>query len=113
MAAALLSAEVLSQWCTLRRRNEHQGEVVLRRGRLPEARGERAKIVLIGQARQPGDDVLQVRERVLAVALAGDNQRVEDGRALVGIGVPDEQPVLLADAGRPDGVLAPGRCRAP
>lgn len=54
----------------------------LRSGRLPKARRERAQVVLIGQARQAGEDIFQVGERIFAVALAGDDQRVEDRRAL-------------------------------
>lgn len=39
------------------------------------------------------------------MALAGDDQRVEDGGALAGVGVADEEPVLLAEGRRPDGVF--------
>ena len=72
---------------------------------LPAGWSEQAQIVLVGHAWQPGEDVAQVGERVLAVALAGDDQRVEYGGALAGVGVADEQPVLLADAGWADSVL--------
>jgi hypothetical protein len=53
-------------------------------GGLPAGRSERCQIVLIGQAGQAGEGVAQVGERVLAVALAGDDRGVEDGRALAG-----------------------------
>ena len=39
------------------------------------------------------------------MALAGNNDRVNNGRALTGAGVADEQPVLLADGRRPDGIF--------
>lgn len=42
---------------------------------------------------------------VLAVSLTGYDDRVEDGRALAGIGMADKQPVLLADGRRSDGIL--------
>ncbi len=74
-------------------------------GGLPAGRSERRQIVLIGQAGQAGEEVAQVGERVLAVALAGDDKGVEDGRALAGVGMPDKQPVLLAEAGRSQRVL--------
>ena len=61
---------------------------------MPEARGELAQVVLVGQAGQTGEDVLEVGERILAVALAGDDQRVEDGGTLPGLWMADEQPVL-------------------
>ena len=61
---------------------------------------QRAQIGAIGHERQTCEQILQVRQRVLAVALAGDDQRVEDRRTPAGVGVADEQPVLLADARR-------------
>ena len=39
------------------------------------------------------------------MALAGNDQRVDDRRALPRRGVPDEQPVLLADSRRPNGIF--------
>ena len=60
-------------------------------GGLPAGRGERRQIVLVGQAGQAGEEVAQVGERILAVALAGDDQGVEDGRALAGVGMPDKR----------------------
>ena len=65
---------------------------------LPAGGSDLAQVVLIGHAGQPGQEVAQVGERVLAVALAGDDQRVEDGGTLADVGMPDKQPVLLADA---------------
>lgn len=62
-------------------------------GRLPESRGERCEIVAVGHARQAGEHVAQVSEWLDAVAQARDDNRVEDGAALSGFGVADEQPV--------------------
>ena len=39
------------------------------------------------------------------MALAGDDQRVDDRRTLARRGVPDEEPVLLADRGGPDRIF--------
>jgi len=55
------------------------------------------EIVLGGHGGQAGERVLQVGVRVVAVALAGDEERVEDGGAVAGGGVSDEQPVLRAE----------------
>ncbi len=75
-------------------------------GRRPVSRGERRRIVLIFQAGQAGEEVAQVGERFLAVMLAGDDQGVENRRALDGVVMPEKQPVFLADAGRSQRVLA-------
>lgn len=79
--------------------------VVLRCRRLPAPRSERRQVVTIGHARQPREQIFQVSERVLAVPLARDDQRVQDRRTLAGFGVADEQPVLLADARGPNRVF--------
>lgn len=39
------------------------------------------------------------------MALAGDDQGVEDRRALAGVGLPDKKPVLLADVGHSQRLL--------
>jgi hypothetical protein len=39
------------------------------------------------------------------MALARDDQGVEDGRALTGVRMADEEPVFLADARRADGIF--------
>lgn len=52
-------------------------------------------------ARHALEEVAQVYEGVFPVALAGDDERVEDGHALAGVGMSDEEPVFLAD-GRGD-----------
>jgi len=55
--------------------NEAKG---LCRGRLPAGWRKLPQVVLVGHAGQPGQDIAQVGERVLAVTLAGYDQRVED-----------------------------------
>ena len=62
---------------------------------LPALGRERVEVVLVGHPGQPGEDVLQVRQRVDAAAFAGDDERVQDRRALAGIGVADKEPVFL------------------
>ena len=77
-------------------------QIGLQRSRLPQPRGESAKVVAIGHPRQAGEDVPHIGHRVFAVTLARDDQRVEYRRALAGVGVPDKQPVLFSDARGPD-----------
>jgi len=50
----------------------------LRRPGKPVAGKQQAQVVAVGHARQAGEKVFKVRERVLAVALAGDDERVDD-----------------------------------
>ena len=80
-------------------------QIGLQRSRLPQPRRESAEVVAVGHPRQASEDVLHIGQRVFAVTLARDNQRVEDGGALAGIGVPDKQPVLFSDARGPDRVF--------
>ena len=75
------------------------------RRRRPVARQQRSEVVAIAHAREPREDVAQVGERVLAVALTRHDDRIEDGGALSGVGMADEQPVFLTDAGRSDRVF--------
>ena len=60
---------------------------------------------MIGHSRQPGEHVLQISMRIVVVALAGDDQRVDDRSAVASIGMTDEEPVLRAKFAWPDGVL--------
>ena len=76
------------------------------RGR-PVTRQQRSEVVAIAHAGQTREDVPQVGERVFAVALTRDDDRVEDGGALSGVGMADEQPVFLADAGPAEEPLEP------
>ena len=77
----------------------------LRSRRLPIDGQQRPQIILVCHARQPGEQVFQVSQRILAVTLTGHDQGVEDRRTLAGLGVTDKQPVLLSDARGTDGVL--------
>jgi hypothetical protein len=64
------------------------------RHRDPVAGNQWQQVVLIAHR---GEHVAQIRERILAMALTGYDDRVNNGRALAGAGVADEQPVLFAD----------------
>ena len=75
------------------------------RRRGPVAGQQRGQVVLIGHSRQAGEHVAQVGERVLAMATARLDERVNDRRALAGIGVTDKKPVFRAELGRADGVF--------
>ncbi len=68
--------------------------------------GQQGREIVLGRhGRQAGERVLQVGVRVVAVTLAGDEERVEDGGAVAGLRVSDEQPVLGAEFAGTDGVL--------
>ena len=62
---------------------------------LPVNRQEWGEVVLVAHRRQAGEHVFHVSVRVFAVALAGDDDRVDDGRALASVGVADKQPILF------------------
>lgn len=42
---------------------------------------------------------------IVAVPLAGNDERVENRGAVAGVGVPDEEPVLCSELAQADGVL--------
>ena len=65
-------------------------QIGLQRSRLPQPRRESAEVVAVGHPRQASEYVLHIGQRVFAVTLARDNQRVEDGGALAGIGGGDK-----------------------
>ncbi len=50
--------------------------------RLPVHRQQRGEVVLIGHERQACEDVVEIGEGFFAVALAGYDNRVDDGGAL-------------------------------
>ena len=56
---------------------------------------QRAQIVLVGHPRQAREDVFEIRERVLLMALARHDERVEDRGALAGLRMTNEEPVFL------------------
>ncbi len=61
--------------------------------------------LLVGPCWQLGEDFAQVGLRVDSSTAAGFDDRKEDGAALFGFGLADEQPVFLADGSWPDGVF--------
>ena len=71
----------------------------------PPGRGERGEVILIAHRRQAREQVAHVGQRIDAAPLAGDHDRVDDGRTLAGVGMADEEPVLLAHRRGPDGVF--------
>ena len=77
----------------------------LRSRRLPVDGQQRPQIILVCHARQPGEQVFQESQGILAMTLTGHDQGVEDRGALAGVGVTDKQPVLLSDARGTDCVL--------
>src|ERR1043165_1257975 len=73
--------------------------------RLPVAGQQCVEVVAGGHARQLCEDITEVKVRIDTVALAGDDDGVDDRRALSGVGVADEEPVFLSDGGGADGVF--------
>ena len=63
--------------------------------RPPLRRQERSQVLLGGHRRQPREHIPEISQRIDAMTAAGDDDRVDDGRAFAGIGVPDEEPVLF------------------
>ena len=70
----------------------------------PFGRGE-LRDHFVGGRWQSGQDIAQVGLGVDAPAAATLDERVDDGAALPGVGVSDEQPVFLADGRGPNGVF--------
>jgi hypothetical protein len=62
---------------------------------LPIDRRKSVEVKLVGQGGEPGEDVAQIGERIVAVALARDYDRVNDGRSLARVGVAYKQPVFF------------------
>ena len=69
-------------------------------------RQQGAQVVAGGHGRQAGEDIAQVVVRVVAAALAGDDQRVEDGGAGAGVGVADEEAGVGGVVGNDRGCAA-------
>jgi len=63
--------------------------------------------LLVGQRGQSFDQVLDVGPRLHAMISAADDQRVQDCALASGVFRTDEQPVLLAEGRRPNGILHP------
>ena len=62
---------------------------------LPAGRCQGAQVIPVGHAGQAGEHVPHVGQRVDAAALARYDDRVDDRRAIAGIGVTDEQKILF------------------
>ena len=56
----------------------------------------------VGRARQSAKDVAQVLVRIDVVPPARFDDGVDDRAAMTGVRLAEEQPILLADGGRPD-----------
>jgi len=67
----------------------------LGRRRRPLAGQQRTEVVAAGHSRQAREDISQVRERILTVTLARDDQRVEDRRTLTRLRMADKEPILF------------------
>ena len=61
----------------------------------PTSRRQGAQVIPVGHAGQAGEHVPHVGQRVDAAALARYDDRVDDRRAIAGIGVTDEQKILF------------------
>ena len=59
----------------------------------------------VGHEWQPGEQVAQVGVRIDAARAATLDDGVEDGAALAGIGIAEEEPVFLSERGGTNGVL--------
>ena len=70
-----------------------------------EAAIETAAAAASGHGGQTTEHIAQIIVRVVSVALAGDDQRVDNGGPVAGVGVPDEQPVLHPEFAGADGIL--------
>lgn len=68
--------------------------------RLP---GQRREVFPTGQSREPGQNIAEVWERVVAVALAGDDHEAKDYRVLPGLGCPNISQFLLPMRMAPQG----------
>ena len=61
----------------------------------------------VGHRRESGEDIAQIDEWIDSASATGFDDRVDDGAAITGRGFADEEPVLLAQSRRADGVLYP------
>lgn len=70
----------------------------LRSGRLPVYGQQRSQIILVCHAREPGEEIFQISQGLLAVTLTGHDQGIEDRRTRF--------PRINSDAGSSDKALA-------
>jgi hypothetical protein len=61
--------------------------------------------LLVGHARQAGQDVLEIGKRFHAAAAAAFDNRVEDGSAISSVGLTNKEPILFSQGGGTDRVL--------
>ena len=59
----------------------------------------------VGHVGQAGEDVAQIGKRINGAPATVFDEGVNDGAALAGIGIADEEPVFLAQRRWPDGVF--------
>ena len=71
----------------------------LRSRRLPVDGQQRPQIILVSHARQPGEQVFQESQGILAMTLTGHDQGVEDRGALAGVGVDGDDVLLGGELG--------------
>lgn len=88
-----------------KRRRENGGRRFRALLTLPSGRGQRCEVVLVGHRGQAPEHITKVLEGVLAVALTGDDEGVDDRGALSRLGMADEEPVFPPEDGRPDRIL--------
>ena len=77
--------------------------------RLPVCRQQRRQFILVGHRRQLREDIAQILEGVFSMAYRStrEDDRVDDGRPLAGVGMAHEEPVLVfSDAKMQNGLIA-------
>ena len=62
---------------------------------LPRRGSQRREITPIGHREQPAEDIAHIREGIFPVALAGDDQRVDDRGTLAAPGCTMTRPFFL------------------
>ena len=63
-------------------------------GWAPVRRQPRCEMVVIGHGRQTPEDIAQTEQRIDPVPAARADDEIDDGRALAGVRMTDEGPVL-------------------
>ena len=64
----------------------------------------------VGHRCEPGEHVVQVGVRIDSAGAATLDDGVEDGAALAGIGIAEEEPVLFPERRRAEWSFPPGYC---
>ena len=73
----------------------------------PRLRGEILDLP-VGRRGQPGEHVAQIGKGIETAAPTAFDDGVDDGAALAGLRVAEEEPVLLADGGGAEGIFDQG-----